>query len=624
MKKTVLWVLSILLAASAGSGGLIAAASRDFADPVDSGLALIGAPVVTAEVRSAADLEALADTAVQSALLELNGELEVVAPDGTAICGLSEAIAGLDGVLPVLRVDSEAEKTALLSWLAQNSSVTDLSVLSPSIRLLSELGDACVYLRTMYQPEVFESAAQLVREANLAGGAQTVVLELGMADFEEIRFVRARFKSVWLRTEEGLGAAEAVGLSADGIVSPDAEGVLNTLERLEGDSRLASVPFSVAHRGYTAGAVENTADAIRGAVGIGATHVEIDIRMTADDRVILLHNDDISSVTNGSGKVRDMTLEEVKQYTMRDGQTIPTLEEVLEEIRGEDIVLIVEVKTEQPEIMPLFAEIVEREGVADQIAVISFYPAQLLLARALLPEISTSLLLYTSSLEVAVPSANTCDSGVDMQYTNLSNFYGPDAYADFVLQLKARGYAPWLWTYAGNTVTEAVRNGVTGITSDQANLMSSLLEKVTVDAVCEVEDLAALADGFVVQAVTFAGGTVTVRAEVIFLSGAPEAGDTTAEAILCCRNGSNPAVFSQKVTFVRAEEPPEESSEPTPPESSEPDSSQPAPPDSSDPVEEPDPGCGGCSGSTAAGSLLLAGASLAAVMLIKRRSGYEK
>lgn len=621
MKKISLWILTVLMVISAGGSGIAAVAARDFGDPAEAGLNLIGAPVVIAEIRDAAGLEALPGTpAVQSAVLDLNEEMEVVSPDGTVICGLQEGLNKLGEVLPVLRVDQESEKTALMLWLEQNPSVTDLSVLSPSIRILSELGDAFAYLRTMYQPAAFESAAQLVREINLAGGAQTVILKAEMANFDDIRFVRARFKSVWIQVEEGTEAVDAVGLSADGIVSPDPAGVYETLKLLEGNTRLAAVPFSVAHRGYTANAVENTAGAIKGAVGIGATHVEIDIRMTSDNRVVLLHNDDISSVTNGSGKIRDMTLEEVKQYTMRDGQTIPTLEEVLEEVRGEDIVLIVEVKTDQPEIMPLFAEIVEREGVADQIAIISFYPAQLVLAKALLPEISTSLLLYTVPLQVAIPSANTCDSGIDMQYNSLSNYYGPNAYADYVLQLKARGYAPWLWTYAGNTVTEAVRSGVVGITSDQPELMNSLIEKVLVDPVVEVEDLTSLSKGYAVQVQTF-GGKITVTAEVLFLSGEPTAQDTQTEAVLYCQNGSNPGVFSQKVTFVKAEPP--ESSDPTPPESSEPDSSEPAPPDSSEPVEQPDPGCGGCSGSAAVG-ILFGGAVILAVILIKRRSGYEK
>jgi len=94
----------------------------------------------------------------------------------------------------------------------------------------------------------------------------------------------------------------------------------------------------VAHRGASAREAENTIPAFESAVAAGADVVEFDVRMTADDVAVIMHDPDVSRTTNGTGLVRDLSLADIKTLrigTVDGGQTeVPTLEEALTCLSG--------------------------------------------------------------------------------------------------------------------------------------------------------------------------------------------------------------------------------------------------------------------------------------------------
>ncbi|HEY3211348.1 MAG TPA: glycerophosphodiester phosphodiesterase family protein [Actinomycetota bacterium] len=97
-------------------------------------------------------------------------------------------------------------------------------------------------------------------------------------------------------------------------------------------------PIVVAHRGASAAYPENTLASFRGAMEAGADVVELDIRLTADNVAVILHDLDVSATTDGSGLVHKLTLEEVKRLDASGGQgpraEVPTLREALELLTG--------------------------------------------------------------------------------------------------------------------------------------------------------------------------------------------------------------------------------------------------------------------------------------------------
>lgn len=111
--------------------------------------------------------------------------------------------------------------------------------------------------------------------------------------------------------------------------------------------------FVAMHRGDWRNFPENSKGAILSSIALGADIVELDVQMTKDGRFILNHDAALNRTTTGEGKVSDHTLEEIKQFKMRDSRGKPTdyeiltLEEALELTRGK-IIMNIDKFTEHP------------------------------------------------------------------------------------------------------------------------------------------------------------------------------------------------------------------------------------------------------------------------------------
>ncbi len=86
----------------------------------------------------------------------------------------------------------------------------------------------------------------------------------------------------------------------------------------------------VGHRGTRSRADENTIKAFGLAADYGMDIIECDPRLTKDGAFIIMHDKTVDRTTNGSGKVEDMTLDEIRMLRTEHGEMIPTLEEVLD------------------------------------------------------------------------------------------------------------------------------------------------------------------------------------------------------------------------------------------------------------------------------------------------------
>jgi glycerophosphoryl diester phosphodiesterase len=94
-----------------------------------------------------------------------------------------------------------------------------------------------------------------------------------------------------------------------------------------------------AHRGDTKNAPENTIPAIESAVRNGAHQIEIDVKLSKDGKLVIMHDWTVDRTTNGAGKVADLTFDELRALDAGSafspdfkGTKIPTLEEVLDVI----------------------------------------------------------------------------------------------------------------------------------------------------------------------------------------------------------------------------------------------------------------------------------------------------
>lgn len=95
-----------------------------------------------------------------------------------------------------------------------------------------------------------------------------------------------------------------------------------------------------AHRGNWRGAPENSLQAYKQCIDGGIDGVEIDVHMTKDSAIVMMHDDTVDRTTTGTGLVSDYTLEEIKKLNLKSPigvitrQKVPTLDEVLELCKG--------------------------------------------------------------------------------------------------------------------------------------------------------------------------------------------------------------------------------------------------------------------------------------------------
>lgn len=187
-----------------------------------------------------------------------------------------------------------------------------------------------------------------------------------------------------------------------------------------------SPPLVIAHRGDSDRRPENTLLAFESALAAGAELVELDVQLSRDEQVVVIHDDRVDRTTDGRGVVSEMTLDELRRlsagYPSRfganyQGERVPTLAEVLKLLSGRARVMI-EIKhgtpagAEGPGIEGRVVEEVHRLGASDGVALISFDPAAVKRVLALAPEITRGRLFESGRPEAVVQSALDCGASV--------------------------------------------------------------------------------------------------------------------------------------------------------------------------------------------------------------------
>lgn len=103
--------------------------------------------------------------------------------------------------------------------------------------------------------------------------------------------------------------------------------------------------YVAAHRGWSSKYPENTMAAYKGALEIGVDQIEVDVRVTKDNELVLIHDETVDRTTDGKGKVCEMTLSQLKKLDAGDGEKIPTLRELMELVKDHPtITLDIELK----------------------------------------------------------------------------------------------------------------------------------------------------------------------------------------------------------------------------------------------------------------------------------------
>ena len=170
------------------------------------------------------------------------------------------------------------------------------------------------------------------------------------------------------------------------------------------------VPLVWAHRGASGYAPENTLEAFELAAKLGADGVEFDVQYTKDGEIVVIHDETIDRVSNGSGFVSQMTLEQLRQLNFNKTHQeysfckIPTLDEVLKLLKPTDLTLNIELKTGVNFYPGLEKETVEKVrhfGLESRVIYSSFNHASVLRIKKLLPDARCAFLYNDGIVDAA-------------------------------------------------------------------------------------------------------------------------------------------------------------------------------------------------------------------------------
>jgi glycerophosphoryl diester phosphodiesterase len=160
-------------------------------------------------------------------------------------------------------------------------------------------------------------------------------------------------------------------------------------------------PTVIAHRGESTHAPENTLAAFILAADKGADAIEMDVKLSADGQVIVLHDQMVNRTTNGIGKVSSLLLASIRNLNAGawfsekySGERIPTLEEVFETV-GKRLHMNIELTnyaTPGDDLVGKVVELVNKHKLHDRILFSSFFPHNLSKAGVLLPKVPRGLL----------------------------------------------------------------------------------------------------------------------------------------------------------------------------------------------------------------------------------------
>lgn len=228
----------------------------------------------------------------------------------------------------------------------------------------------------------------------------------------------------------------------------------------------------IAHRGASGHAPENTLAAFRRALENGAGFIETDLHLTRDAHFVAIHDETLERTTNGSGRVQDWTLADLRKLDAGSwfgsefaGQRIPTMEEIFEFSRKHDVIFYLELKQKGSiGVEHTLVSALRHSGEIPRVVVMSFDPRVLESMVRSEPMLMTAL-LYAGTIED--PFSRAVASGV-RQIAARQDLITPA----FLAEARKRDLQVICWTVNHPSQMRALMDaGVDGIISDYPDLV---------------------------------------------------------------------------------------------------------------------------------------------------------
>lgn len=231
----------------------------------------------------------------------------------------------------------------------------------------------------------------------------------------------------------------------------------------------------ISHRANAMGAPENSLPALENSIELGIDFVEIDVQLTSDGTVVVLHDEDLMRVTGNPRQIADITADELRDLRLiTDGEHpdsllhVPTLDEFLERAKGR-IGVMIELKYYgfAPELAEKTIDLIREYEMEDQVLVKSLNFRAVEQIRNLAPDIGLG---YVS----AVAAGDLSRLPIHFLSVNQAN-----ATSELISRAQREGMGMFVWTVNNREdMIDVVLKGVNGIITDHPELVIAIIEDV--------------------------------------------------------------------------------------------------------------------------------------------------
>ena len=410
---------------------------------------------------------------------KIDKDLNLIDANAKKIHTLADNLILNDLKKPLVLEVSDLKTLEALKEFNQKHNLSHIFILSKQKDLLVSAHELLPTVRTVLDLSKSKNLSSHINDLDriirLTNESYTkiVILPEQLIEKSTVSYVQRRLMTVWaaasstLKDAEVSQTAKVLSSGVNGIVTSHIDSFDQVLKQFPKNTLLRK-PFLIGHRGVPSLEDENTIESAVRSVELGADIVENDIYLTKDNKLIVMHDNTVDRTTTGKGVIEAMTYAEVQQLRTKNKQRhIPLLSEYFSTFKkNKNLVLMVEMKSANPQLVPMLKAEIEKYGVEDQVVVTSFNRDQIAKAKQIIPQVSSGILIGYLPNNASLEKNTQQILKESQQYTSS---YHPPYRSDMarlfeVTQLQGVTY--WPWSLNDQTFKSLYLAGLNGLTTN--------------------------------------------------------------------------------------------------------------------------------------------------------------
>lgn len=499
---------------------------------------IVNPATVVVELQSKAHLNDLVkEKRPATVLFKVDNDLNVIAFNDEKVDTLYNFLIKIDGLLIPAFYTNDLNQAEEIALKLKDYGILDVFLMSSEKAVILKARDTYEMVRGILDASNNEKALTKenlneIRFLTNESQAVAAVFNVNKITKEAVNYLQQRGMTVWTKADKS-SHYKAILSGVNGIVTDDFLDVFSIYETFQSTTHVREV-FIISHRGLHNGYTnsdgpENTIEVALAAVSRGAKIIEIDIHLTKDEKIVVMHDDTTNRTSDIPVVLRDQLYDHLLYIPLRDVSNtgkeyfLPSFEDYLKTFKDTGVVIFVEIKPTNALLLEKAKELIDQYEMAENINYIAFGAENIKNMKDIFPAMSNGYLtgaLLSSNLNDSL--LNVLTSIVPMKST-LNPSHGPLT-KEFTSALAHRGITIWPWTIDENSSIEYFYEaGVGGITTNVSDYMKDALlqlkyDKTTYKVALNEKDFSVIG-----KLVSLSGEEYTHRGELVILNNDAEA-----------------------------------------------------------------------------------------------------